>query len=132
MRAVTDAIWGSMLLLACSACGGGADPTITAITSLEPGRVPVGVASLLNGKVAVTDDDGDLATLRVTLTTPSKEVVQSSIDVGAEAGAARNSTISLQLQVLPPEAGTYLLDVIAVDREGNESGAVGTTFLAED
>ena len=125
MKAFVASVMASFFV----ACGGGA-PTITAITSLDPSTVPVGVASLLTGQVAITDDDGNLETLQVTLTTPSKETVSSSIEVGEEAGKARNSTVSLRLQVLPPEAGIYRIAVVAVDGDGNESEARTAEFTA--
>lgn len=128
MRAF-DAAWIGLTLL--TACAGGAAPTITAVTPPEPAIVPVSTNTQLTLQVGVSDDDGDLGSLRLRLTTPSKQVIEDTVDVTGQAGDARNATVRVLLQVAPPEPGTYAVDVIAVDREDNESSPVGTEFVAE-
>lgn len=126
MRCPTIA--STLLLLACS---GSTPPTITALATPDPAVVKVGRATQLKVGVGVTDEDGDLDELRVKLQPPSGDVVESTIDVSEQAGTARNSTITMRLEVLPTQPGIYTVKVIAADLDGNVSAQSSVDFTAE-
>ncbi len=113
------------------ACGSGSPPTITALASPEPAVVAVGRATQLKVGVAVTDEDGDLDEMRVKLTSPSGQATESTLDVAEQAGKARNSTITMLLSVLPTAPGTYTIQVIAADVDGNISDPRSVDFTTE-
>lgn len=115
---------------AACACGSGDPPTITALGTPIPAEVVVGEAVQLTLGVGVLDEDGNLAELRVALTSPSARSVKRTIDVKAQAGTARNSTISLLLEVQPLEAGTFTIEVIAADENDNVSSPATVSFAA--
>ena len=120
------ALLASLLL----ACGSGDPPSITALGTPEPAQVVVGEAVQLKVGVGVVDEDANLTELRVKLKSPWWQSVESTIDVAAQAGKARNSTVTLLLEVKPQEAGTFTIEVVAADADGNASAPATVTFTA--
>lgn len=114
-------------LLGLAACDGGVAPVITSIAALDPASVPVRTKSDVTLRVVVNDEDGDLRALRLTLRSPSNtDNRETRVDVRDQAGDARNSTITLLIEVGPTEVGTHTLEVMAVDSEDNEGAPVST------
>lgn len=115
-----------------TACASGAAPTITSITTPEPASVSAKTTSQVTVKISVLDEDADLQTLRIALRAPDGDGVEKELDVRDQVGNARNSTVTLLLEVAPPSAGTYDIEVVAIDSEANESAPLSTELTATD
>lgn len=120
-----------LVLATLAACGQGDPPILTALLTPDPAIVAVNELTQLRVLVGVTDEDRNLRELRVALDGPSGQHADRIIDVAASAGDARNSTITMALEVKPLEVGRYQIQVIAADADGNASEPRITTFDAE-
>jgi hypothetical protein len=125
----------TMLLLtwlaACSGDGGSASAPTLSQLELEPTSVAVGQNAAIAGTVAFADADGDVAEVGMTVVLPdgrAQDVARTAVTGtdGLEAG-----TLQLSLQLTPPAAGIYTLEVFVIDEAGHESNRVSQEVTAE-
>ncbi len=118
------------VLAMLTACGHGDPPVIVSLLTPTPALVRVGQVTQLAVPIGVNDEDANLTELRVALDGPSEQHAEQVIDVSKQADA-RNSSITMELQVKPLEAGRYQIEVVAADSDDNVSAPSITTFDAE-
>jgi hypothetical protein len=120
-------------LLSLAACGSDDDGTAPAISNLAftPTTLTAGLQTTLNGTLAFTDPDGDLADLGVELTLPDQSKQSLPMTPLQNVGTMTSGTIAWALIVTPPTAGTYQLELWIVDAEDHASNRLGGTITVQ-
>ncbi|TNF32886.1 MAG: hypothetical protein EP329_09075 [Deltaproteobacteria bacterium] len=103
-------------------------PVVSAL-ALDQTAITPGVAVTLTGTVHVSDDNGDAATLVVRLDPPLGSAppdVTAAIDLGG----ATAGTVAFEVAIASPVAGTYGVDVWALDAGNRRSNTVSGEVVA--
>jgi len=124
-----------LLLALCVAVGcedaedAGTPPSLDAL-ELDATDVVAGSPSTLRGTLDFTDPDGDVTEAELTLSEPSgaRSTVATPI-VGVD--GRTEATVTLQVTVLAPTAGTYEVTAVLLDAQGNVSESASASFDAE-
>ncbi|MDX2086540.1 MAG: hypothetical protein SFX73_01765 [Kofleriaceae bacterium] len=118
----------TLLLTACAA-DDGLSPQIANLT-YTPSTATHGQVVTITGTFTFTDDDGDLAELGAEITLPDRTTQTFPMSKLGGVGDMTTGTLGLQLQVLPPTAGSYAFSLWITDEAGNESNPLEGTLTA--
>jgi len=118
-----------VLASACSDEDDGVAPTISALT-FAPATVPVGQTTAVSGSFQFADDDGDVDQLEVAVTAPGG-AAQTLPPVAIQGVAGQTAgAVTWAVQLTPPTAGDYLLDITVVDAAQHTSNTLTATIGA--
>ena len=107
----------------------GTPPSLEAFT-LDAADVVVGSPSTLRGTLELTDPDGDVVEAELTLVEPSGAEGTMATPIAGVEGRTE-ATVSLQVTVLAPVTGTYEVEAVLRDAEGNASEPASAAFEVE-
>lgn len=117
-------------LVGCGSEQVGSAPIISDLR-LGATELPAGVLGQIPAQVRFEDADADVLEANVTISSVegSGEVSVATPIVGA-AGIGLGE-VTVQVSFLPPAAGTYRLELMVRDAEGNDSNMLEATLTAE-
>lgn len=115
-------------LLACDPDDAGTAPVL-GDAQVASTTITVGTSNTIEGQASFTDEDADVDTLELTIVTPSGERSTMDVEVADAAGKSAG-TVTFVIAIAPPAAGSYGLELVLIDAEGNASNAEKVTLTA--
>lgn len=118
------------LALAACADDDGTAPAIANLTA-APLTAAVGATTTINGTLAFTDPDGDLAAIAITVTLPDGTTQELPASPVQGVTTQTEGTVTWALLLMPPAAGRYDLAISLLDEADHASNALTTAITAQ-
>ncbi len=121
-----------LFLAAIAGCGGGSAPgpelTISNLT-WDPKTAPIATLTTFTASLTYEDSERDIAAIDLDWKDPTGKTVD--YPAGSISKPAPSGTVSVSLQLIPPNTGRYLFDLWLIDAAGHPSNKLTGTVDAQ-